>query len=248
MPLLVAVVAAAERKGAFGKDRFATPARKWTALGLFFLLLACTVLAPAASDGRNVDTSTLRFGMIFEIQGLLVAFLALWWLLAGRPDVLDFLGLRSARPLTEVGVGICLGLIGWAVTVALLIVFAVLAIGLFHLKLPTSPPPVVTWLSGLAAWQRGLVVLSAMTVEEFYFRAFLQRRIGPWAASLLFLLAHAGYGEPLSVIGIAAITAVLATAFHLTRSTVAPIVAHGVFDGVQLFVVIPLVLKASGQG
>jgi membrane protease YdiL (CAAX protease family) len=82
-----------------------------------------------------------------------------------------------------------------------------------------------------------------MTVEEFYFRAFLQGRLGAFAASVLFLLAHSGYGEPFFVAGLVAITAVLATAFRRTGSTIAPIVAHGTFNAIQLFVVLPAVLR-----
>jgi membrane protease YdiL (CAAX protease family) len=87
-----------------------------------------------------------------------------------------------------------------------------------------------------------------MTLEEFYFRGFLQRRFGPVPASILFLLAHAGYGEPLFFAGLLAITIVLAAAFHRTRSTVAPILAHGTFDAIQLFIFLPLAIKVlSGK-
>lgn len=246
LPLLVALVGIAEWKGAFRNDRFPSPVGKVTALGLLFLLLVASVLLPAAADGTAVDTSSLSFSGIFGFQLLLLAFLALWWLLAGRPPLLDFLGLRSRRPLLEAGAGICLGVIGWALT----FVFAVAAyvvMTLLDLPTPRGAPPLVTWLAGLAAWQRGLVVLSAMTVEELYFRAFLQKRLGAVAASLLFLLAHGGYGEPFLFVGLAAITTVLAAAYAYTKSTVAPIVAHGVFNAIQLFVIIPWALKLAGR-
>ena len=83
----------------------------------------------------------------------------------------------------------------------------------------------------------------AMTLEEFHFRAFLQRRFGAVPASILFLLAHAGYGEPFFFVGLLAITSVLAIAFHRTGSVVAPMLAHGTFDAVQLFIFLPAALK-----
>jgi membrane protease YdiL (CAAX protease family) len=82
-----------------------------------------------------------------------------------------------------------------------------------------------------------------MTLEEFYFRAFLQRRLGPVAASILFLLAHGGYGEPFFFVGLIAITAVLAVAFQKTGSSWAPVFAHGTFDAVQLFIFLPAATK-----
>ncbi|MCM3874883.1 MAG: CPBP family intramembrane metalloprotease, partial [Thermoanaerobaculia bacterium] len=93
------------------------------------------------------------------------------------------------------------------------------------------------------AAQRGLLVLLAMTLEEFHFRAFLQRRLGVVPASILFLLAHAGYGEPFFFVGLLAITTVLAAAFHRTGNAVASIFAHGTFDAVQLFIFLPAALK-----
>jgi membrane protease YdiL (CAAX protease family) len=82
-----------------------------------------------------------------------------------------------------------------------------------------------------------------MTVEEFHFRAFLQRRVGAVAASALFLLAHGGYGEPFLVVGLLAITVVLAVSFRKTGSAWAPIFAHGTFDAIQLFILLPAALK-----
>ena len=70
-------------------------------------------------------------------------------------------------------------------------------------------PPLVGWLVSRPAVQRGLLVLLAMTLEEFHFRAFLQRRFGAVPASILFLLAHAGYGEPFFFVGLLAITQLL---------------------------------------
>jgi membrane protease YdiL (CAAX protease family) len=45
-------------------------------------------------------------------------------------------------------------------------------------------------------------VLSAMTVEEAFFRSFLQKRIGLIASTILFALAHFTYGNPLLLIGV----------------------------------------------
>lgn len=245
LPLLVAVVLTAERKGAFRGDAFATPLRKRTALCLLVLMFAATSLLPAASAGGALDTSRLRFPQLFASQGLLAAFLAAWWLLAGRPPLLDFLGLRSRQPLAEIGAGLCLGPIGWAVTFVLAIVVALLVAAL-GIPGPRGIPPLVEWIARLSAGQRALVVLSAMTLEEFYFRGFLQRRLGALPASGFFLLAHGGYGEPFFFVGLLGITAILAAAYHRTRSTLAPIAAHGAFNAIQLFLILPAALRVLG--
>ena len=82
-----------------------------------------------------------------------------------------------------------------------------------------------------------------MTVEEVFFRSFLQRRIGAVPASILFLVSHGGYGDPLFFAGLLVITAILAATFERTGSVVAPMVAHGVFDGVQLLLILPSAVR-----
>jgi len=85
-----------------------------------------------------------------------------------------------------------------------------------------------------------------MVVEELFFSSFLQTRVGPVAATLMFTAAHGVYGQPLVLIGIFVISAVLSAAFVLYGNVLPCMVAHGVFDAIQMFVLIPLALKQSG--
>lgn len=241
VPVLAAVVFLADRRGAFGRDAFPTPARKRLALLLLLAALVGTTILPAAG-GASIDTSRLRFSELFFLQGILAAFLLGWWLLAGRPKLRDFLALASERPLAEVGAGVALGMIGWAVTIVMALGVGLLAGGL-GLKAPHGVPPLVKWIASLPPGQRLLIVVCAMTVEEFHFRAFLQRRLGAVPASALFLLAHGGYGEPFLLVGLLAITIVLAVSFRKTGSAWAPIFAHGTFDAIQLFILLPAALR-----
>ena len=242
LPLLLAIVLFADRKGAFRRDAFPSPWRKRAALLLLFVLLAATTLLPAAAGGRTPDISTLKISQVFLVQGLLATFLAGWWLLAGRPPLRRFLALESERPASEAAAGVALGLIGWTLTIVVALIAAVL-LGLLDVREPRAIPPLVGWLAGRPGIERLAVVVSAMTLEEFHFRAFLQRRLGAVPASILFLLAHAGYGEPFFFVGLLAITAVLAVAFARTGNVVASIAAHGTFDAVQLFIFLPAALK-----
>jgi membrane protease YdiL (CAAX protease family) len=242
LPLVFAIVFVADRRGAFRHDLFSSPWRKRLALLLLALVLVGTTLLPAAAGRRAPDVSSLRFSQVFAVQTLLASFLLAWWLLSGRPSLASFLGLDSKRPLAEAGAGVALGLIGWTLTIVVGL-GAALLFRVFDFDPHRAVPPLVSWLASRPAEQRGLLVLMAMTLEEFYFRSFLQRRLGAVSASVFFLLAHAGYGEPFFFVGLLAITTVLAVAFAKTGNAVASILAHGTFDAVQLFIFLPAALK-----
>ena len=132
---------------------------------LLFLILAATTLLPAAVGGRPPDVSTLRITQVFVVQGLLAVFLLGWWLLSGRPPLRRFLGLDSPRPGVEAAAGVALGLIGWTLTIVVSLVAAVF-LGLLDVQEPRAIPPLVGWLAGRPAFERLLVVVSAMTLEE----------------------------------------------------------------------------------
>ena len=242
LPLVFAIVFVADHRGAFRRDLFPSPWRKRLALVLLALVLVATTLLPAAAGRRAPDVSSLRFSQVFAVQALLAIFLLAWWLLSGRPSPVSFLGLDSRRPLAEAGAGVALGLIGWTLTIVVG-VGAALVFRVFDYDPHRAVPPLVGWLAARPAAQRGLLVLMAMTLEEFHFRSFLQRRLGAVPASVFFLLAHAGYGEPFFLVGLLAITAVLAVAFAKTGNSVASIFAHGTFDAIQLFIFLPAALK-----
>ncbi|HKO00661.1 MAG TPA: CPBP family intramembrane glutamic endopeptidase, partial [Thermoanaerobaculia bacterium] len=92
-------------------------------------------------------------------------------------------------------------------------------------------------------WKKCLIVLSAMTVEEAFFRGWLQKRIGLIASTILFALAHSGLGQPLLLIGVTMISLVIGYAFYRTKNLIPGVIAHGVFDAIQLFVIIPIAFK-----
>ncbi len=104
--------------------------------------------------------------------------------------------------------------------------------------------PMIVWLVAQPVWVKLLIVVSAMIVEELFFRAFLQTRVGPVAATLMFTAAHGAYGQPLVLVGILVIATVLAVTFSIYRNVLPCIVAHGVFDAIQMFVIIPLALRS----
>lgn len=244
LPLVPAIVWVANRRGAFRADAFPTPWRRNTALVLLGLLLGFTSVVPGALASAGVRGGPLRLLDITLIQQALALFLAAWWLLAGRPPLLPFLGLTSHQALRDAWVGVVVGLAGWGLTVAAGMVVALVK-GFLGLS-AAGPSPVVLRVGAMPFASRLAIVAIAMTVEELFFRAFLQRRLGAAPASLLFVVAHAGYGDPFFFVGLLAITTVLALAWERTGSVIAPVVAHGTFDGVQLLVVLPLATRYAG--
>ena len=127
LPLVLAIVFVADRKGAFRRDAFSSPFEK-----------ARRAPAPRPRPRRDdaparrrpggapPDVSTLRFSQVFAVQALLAGFLLGWWLLSGRPPLRAFLGLDSERPLAEAGAGVALGLIGWTLTIVVGVAAALL--------------------------------------------------------------------------------------------------------------------------
>ena len=106
----------------------------------------------------------------------------------------------------------------------------------------------IAWMAALPLWKKGLIVFSAMTVEEAFFRGWLQKRIGLIASTVLFSLAHSGLGQPLLLIGVSIISLVIGFTFYRTKNLIPGIIAHGIFDAVQIFVLIPIVFKMTGMG
>ena len=128
-----------------------------------------------------------------------------------------------------------------------------LVIGLWYLLRRHGVPapageisPTIVWLVAQPLAIRILIVLSAMVVEELFFRSFLQPRVGAIAATLMFTAAHGAYGQPLVLVGILVLSTVLSVTFALYGNVLPCIIAHGVFDAIQMFVLIPLALKGVG--
>ena len=245
MPLVPAIVFLADRRGAFRGDSFPTPRAKAAALALLAALLGLTSIVPGALASAGVRGGPLRFLEVTLLQQALVVFLLAWWLLAGRPEPRSYLGLTSREPLRDVWSGFVAGLVGWGLTVAIAMTVALVK-GFLGMK-AAAPSPVVLRVAEMPLSSRVAIVLVAMTVEELFFRAFLQRRLGLAPASLLFVIAHAGYGDPLFFVGLLAITAVLALSWERTGSVIAPAVAHGTFDAIQLLVILPLAARYAAS-
>ena len=247
----ITIVVLNERFNLLSCDRFPSAALKWIAyvwLGLFLVTLAVLVTGSALTPPTSKQLESVPFYSLFMLHAILVVFLAGWWVLSGRPNLKEFFNIRHERPAEVVAIGTAVGVGGWMLTLltAMLVALLLQAIGV--LEEPPDPPAMIGWMAALSVWKKALIILSAMTVEEFFFRSFLQKRIGLVASTILFALAHFTYGNPLLLIGVTIISLIIGITFYRTKNVIPGILAHGVFDAIQLFVIVPIAVKVTGIG
>ncbi|MEW6271773.1 MAG: CPBP family intramembrane glutamic endopeptidase [Thermodesulfobacteriota bacterium] len=231
-------------------EEFPSPARRLLAYAALTLTLALTVVLPGTRFGKPVPAERLAhvdFPSLFLGHALLLGFLVLWWLLAGRRPLLRFLHVRTERPLRAIRYGVAAGFAGWAVTMLAMAVTGTLVglLGGSAVGDDAEIPGVVRTIVGLSAPQRLALVVSAGVFEELFFRSFLQARTGLLLSTVLFTASHASYGLPLMLVGVFAVSLVLGRVFRERGDVVPCMVAHAVFDAIQLFVVLPVVVEAA---
>ena len=247
----VAMIFLNERYHLFACDRFSSEGVKFAAyawLGVLMFGLAIMIIGSATHVITARELARVPFYSLFMLHGILIVFLTGWWLLTGRPPLREFLNLRRGESGEMVMIGFAVGVGGWIFTIiaAIFIVLILNAVG--AMPKPEQPPPMIAWMAALPLWKKGLVVLSAMTVEEAFFRGWLQKRIGLLASTILFALAHSGFGQPFLLVGVFLISLIIGFTFYRTKNLLPGIIAHGVFDAVQLFVIIPVLFRVMGLG
>ncbi len=244
----------ARSRAVFAEDGFEEPGRRAIAMGLLAGVLLLTVAIPFAGGiaGAQPETKELSLVSVFAVHGTLLLFLVCYYALSGRRSLADFLKLRSRRPVGDLARGAVIGAAGWILTILtamVLIGFWLLVSRKFRGQTGAgSVAPMIVWLVSRPLWLKLSIVASAMVVEELFFRSFLQTRVGPVAATLMFTAAHGVYGQPLMLVGIFVISTVLCVTFARYRNVLPCIAAHGVFDAIQMFVVIPWYLRQVAGG
>ena len=247
----LAMIVMNERYRLFSSDHFSSPLMKALAyiwLGLLMFGLAVLITGSSLRIPTAQELARVPFYSLFGLHAILFVFLVVWWLLTGRPPLGEFLNIPRRGNGEAVLTGFAVGIGGWIFTISVALVIGLLltASGL----MPKHPQisPMIAWMAALPIWKKVVIVLSAMTIEEAFFRGWLQKRIGVIASTALFALAHSGLGQPFLLIGVSVISLVIGFTFYRTKNLIPGIIAHGIFDAVQLFVIIPVVFKMSGMG
>jgi membrane protease YdiL (CAAX protease family) len=237
-----------ERINLFG-DHFPSHLLKVIAyiwLGVFLIVITIAIVSSSLVQPTAKELARMPFYNVFALHAILIVFLGGWWFFTGRPPLTRFLNIRvDGNALLS---GLAVGVGGWMITIALALAIAFILQATGVLPKDVQPPAMVGWIAALPVWKKIVLVFSAMTVEEAFFRGWLQKRIGLIASTIFFALAHAGYGQPFLLIGVALISLVIGFTFYRTKNIIPGVIAHGVFDAVQLFVIIPIAFKAAGLG
>jgi membrane protease YdiL (CAAX protease family) len=235
---------AATRRLRFVAEEFPPGRRRFGAILLLLAVLTTCIFHPAvaAEAGKTLDPEVLWFPGLFLGHLVLAGFLFAWWRLAFPVPLLDFLRLRDLRA-GDLAYGLRLGIVGWLLTLSGSAAVGLLAGAAGGLEPPEGVPPILEWLAALPLGHKLLVIAAAMTVEEAFFRAFLQTRIGWFPSSVLFALAHASYGMPMLMVGVFLISLVIGWSLKQSGRLLPCIVAHGVFDAIQLLVVVPWAVR-----
>jgi membrane protease YdiL (CAAX protease family) len=256
---------AAKRRG-LDPPGFADPLRRASATALVALALYLGVFAALGSFGQASPSpfSGVADWQLFLLQFLFVATIAGWFALgfagtrtrtpetepggvAGGSLAARFarqLGFATPRPGREIGLGIVAGVAAWVVVLTGVLVFVLILSSLFGDELlPQAPPPVIPWIAGRPFLLRLAIAATAGLVEETFFRGFLQPRIGIGLSTALFAMAHLSYDQPLMLVGITLLSLFYGALVKWRQNLWAAVVAHFLFDAIQLLIVIPAVLK-----
>jgi membrane protease YdiL (CAAX protease family) len=240
-----------ERYRLFSADHFSSPAIKIAAyvwLGILMFGLVILITGSALHIPTAQELAHVPFYQLFGLHAVLFVFLLVWWLLTSRPPLGEFLNIPRHGNGEAVLTGFAVGVGGWIFTISIAVIIGLLLVASGVMPKNPQVSPMIGWMAALPLWKKCVIVLSAMTIEEAFFRGWLQKRIGVIASTILFALAHSGLGQPFLLIGVTLISLVIGFTFYRTKNLIPGIIAHGIFDAVQLFVIIPVVFKMSGMG
>jgi len=213
---------------------------------LLILILAVVAFYPVVQEHGGPSLEGVWFPLVFVGHVLLTLFLIVWWRLRGDVSLPAFLSLSSGDLGQKIRHGLWYGGACWIFAVAATMTMGNFAETVGGYNAPSSPPPLVVWLAQLSLTQKLIIVVVAMTVEEAFYRAFLQPRVGLIPASILFAIGHFNPDLPLLVVGVFAVSLVIGRCFERTGDLLPCMVAHAVFNGVQLFVILPFVVDSWG--
>lgn len=220
--------------------------RRAVAALLFTEILAIAVFLPVTNlQPPDFDPEHVWFPALFAGHAAIALFLLLWWRLRGDVPLAVFLSFGRGCWSGKLRQGALYGAACW-----LFAITTTVTMGSFAQTVggaaAVDPPAIVIWMAELPLDRKLLIVLVSTTVEEAFFRAFLQPRVGLVTASMLFALGHFSYGLPLLVVGVFAVALVIGRCFQRTGDLLPCIIAHAVFNGIQLLVVLPWVVRTWG--
>jgi membrane protease YdiL (CAAX protease family) len=235
--------------------------RRGTATVVLWVLFYAVTFVPALTFdlAPELDLTTLGYGQLFIVNVILGGALAAWYCLGyvgveGLPleqaarGWLRVFGLHTRNLGQDLRLGLVAGLGAWMVVLAAAVALGTLlqAYGKGSWTGADQPVELIAWMASLPVLIRLAISLGAGVFEELFFRGFLQPRVGIGLSSLLFVVGHMSYGQPFMLFGITLLSLLYALLVRWTGNIWPAIVAHCLFDAIQLLFVIPGALEASG--
>ncbi|MEO8195922.1 MAG: CPBP family intramembrane glutamic endopeptidase [Thermoanaerobaculia bacterium] len=253
---------------------FRVPLRRIAGTSLVAFSFYAGIFAALGSIGRQgeVDLSRLESWQLFALHGLFALTIVGWWVSgffatgkapgallspegfgdAPAPAWRSFaeqLGFATPNLSRELAVGAVAGFAAWLAVLCGVVLFAVALAAISGEELlPQAPPAVIPWLAARPVLLRLGIAASAGLVEETFFRGFLQPRIGIALTTLFFALAHLSYDQPIMLVGVTLLSLLYGLLTRWRQNIWPAIVAHFLFDAIQLLVVIPAVLQLFQPG
>jgi len=231
--------------------------RRTLAIIVLTLILWVGVFGPLATLGTATGTDLSGVGIwaLFLLHILFAISLVAWYFLgflgfSGRSSFSwkRQFGLETPNLWREIGIGLVAGAGAWAAVLAVLILVGIIIVAVGGDEaMPQEPSPLIPWIAGLPIVVRLAVSASAGFFEELFFRGFLQPRIGIALSTAFFVLAHANYEQPLMLVGIGLLSVIYGLLVRWRQNIWPAIVAHALFDAVQLLVVVPIALRFLEQ-
>ena len=85
-----------------------------------------------------------------------------------------------------------------------------------------------------------LILIIGLFAEEFFFRAFLIRKVGPIISTAIFTIFHIGYGSIMELIGVFFLGLILAYWFTKHKSIIQNYIGHILYDflAILLYIII----------
>jgi membrane protease YdiL (CAAX protease family) len=191
----------------------------------------------------------LRPGIVLALQSLLFHWLLLalfaWALRKRRLSAARAFGLRRGRTARDAAVGVIgyLAMLPGFVLCAFLYRLALEAVGYEPRLQPVAEAITGEPLLGLRAYLLFMGIVAAPVTEELVFRGtaypILARRLGPAAAAVLLSLVFAAiHFHPEAALPLFLVSICLCAAYAVTGSLLVPMVMHGLFNGVNLAVLL----------
>ncbi|MCB1055680.1 MAG: CPBP family intramembrane metalloprotease [Acidobacteria bacterium] len=239
---------------------FFSPGRRTLMASLVATVLYAGILSPLSWLDRlpEMVEAVPTVPELFLMHALLLLSVLFWFVLGFGPRehegggpltaVFAQCGLRTENPGRDLRLGLAWGTVLWVLVVLAMVAVATALRGAGASSLsPEAVPESVLFMAGLPVALRVGLSVSAGFVEEVFFRGFLQPRTGIFVSSLLFILAHASYGQPLMLVGVTLLSLGFAQMVRVRGNVWPAVVAHTLFDALQLLWLIPLQVELTRQ-